>query len=72
MENLEEVVAGVQGDMGSLKEQLRSINGNFKQFLKVQEENICTHSPSVTRKAKEELNSAAGDPEGSVPISFAR
>ena len=38
MENLEEVVAGVQGDMGSIKEQLQSINEKFEQFLKVQEE----------------------------------
>ena len=55
--------------MGSLKEQLQSINEKFEQFLKVHEENTRTHSPFASSKAKEILSPATGIIEGPTPIS---
>ena len=72
VENLEEVVVGVQGDTGSLKEQLRLTNDKFEQFFKVQEENTRSHSSFFTSKAKEKLNLIAGGIEGFVSISSTR
>ena len=67
VENLEVIVAGVQDDMGFLREQKQLISEKFERFLKIQEENTHSHSPSVTGKAQEALGLTAGIIEGLSP-----